>query len=92
MSPDYTMNLRISHYTEDDLGGMVGAIVCFYQDGLIHVRPGDMPTHERINEWKFGPDMRTENVFCQVRYGRGHAYFECFRPDLKQVQTGGPNQ
>ena len=86
-------NLRISHYTECKLyGGRVGAIVCFYKNGLIDVHPGDMPTAERINEWNFGPDMRIENVFCQVRYDQEHFYFECFRPDLKLTQTGGPNQ
>lgn len=93
MEASRRMNLRISHYLEDThIPGRVGAIVCFYRDELIEVHPGYMPTFERINEWNFGADMRIENVFCQVKYDPEHVYFECFRPDLKQPQTEGPNQ
>lgn len=79
------MNLRISHYTESELyGGTVGAIVCFYRDGLIRVKPGDMPMWERRTEWVFGNICEADNIICTVRYGRGHVYFQRFRPDLNQ--------
>lgn len=79
------MNLRISHYTEDTLGGMVGAIVCFYRDRLIHVKPGDMPIWERRTEWVFGNICEADNIICTVRCDNGQMYFQQFRPDLNQL-------
>lgn len=86
---EYHMDLRISHYLEDEsIPGRVGAIVCFYRDGLIKVRPGSMNFNERETEWRFGNDLRNERVYCTVRYGCGHVHFDRFRPDLNLPRQG----
>lgn len=85
----YTMNLRISHYTEDIKSpGRVGAIVCFYKDGLLAVRPGKMLISTRINEWKFETHFPHLGIVITVVFDSGHAYFQRFRPDLRKPNKG----